>query len=140
MTKSFMLPRATYRIGPFNDRAASVPKLDGSGRAIGPSWPGPALESIKAGKAYYGEVPILGAAYITELGHSTIRQRAFRNSTERTSDWTVLAGPALYSIKAGKAYDGEVPILGAPYITGYEPIKDRSGAEIGVYYVGSRSN
>jgi hypothetical protein len=49
---------------------------------------------------------------------------------------TVLAGPALESIKAGKAYYGEVPILGTPYITGYEPIKDSSGALIGVYYVG----
>jgi hypothetical protein len=49
---------------------------------------------------------------------------------------TVLAGPALESIKTGKAYYGEVPILGTPYITGYEPIKDSSGAEIGVYYVG----
>ena len=49
---------------------------------------------------------------------------------------TVLAGPALESIKAGKAYYGEVPILGAPYITGYEPIRDSSGAVIGVYYVG----
>ena len=49
---------------------------------------------------------------------------------------TVLAGPALETIKAGKAYYGEVPILGTPYITGYEPIKDSSGAEIGVYYVG----
>jgi methyl-accepting chemotaxis protein len=29
-----------------------------------------------------------------------------------------------------------VPILGTPYITGYEPIKDSSGAEIGIYYVG----
>jgi hypothetical protein len=37
---------------------------------------------------------------------------------------TVLAGPALEAIKAGKAYYGEVPILGTPYITGYEPIKD----------------
>jgi hypothetical protein len=49
---------------------------------------------------------------------------------------TVLAGPALESIKAGKAYFGEVPILGTPYITGYEPMKDSSGAQIGVYYVG----
>jgi Cache 3/Cache 2 fusion domain len=52
---------------------------------------------------------------------------------------TVLAGPALETIKAGKAgkaYYGEVPILGTPYITGYEPIKDGSGAQIGVYYVG----
>ena len=49
---------------------------------------------------------------------------------------TVLAGPALESIKAGKAYYGEVPILGTPYITGYEPIIDSSGAQVGVYYVG----
>jgi len=49
---------------------------------------------------------------------------------------TVLAGPALESIKAGKSYYGEVPILGTPYITGYEPLKDGSGAEIGIYYVG----
>jgi len=49
---------------------------------------------------------------------------------------TVLAGPALESIKSGKAYYGEVPILGTPYITGYEPITDSSGGQIGVYYVG----
>jgi Cache 3/Cache 2 fusion domain len=49
---------------------------------------------------------------------------------------TVLAGPALESITAGKAYYGEVPILGTPYVTGYEPFKDGSGAQIGVYYVG----
>lgn len=49
---------------------------------------------------------------------------------------TVLAGPALEAIKQGKAYYGEVPILGAPYTTGYEPIKDSSGSTIGVYYVG----
>jgi len=49
---------------------------------------------------------------------------------------TVLAGPALESIKAGKAHYGEVPILGTPYVTGYEPIKDGAGATIGVYYVG----
>jgi cache 3/cache 2 fusion protein len=49
---------------------------------------------------------------------------------------TVLAGPALASIKAGQPHYGEVPILGTPYMTGYEPIKDASGAIIGVYYVG----
>jgi hypothetical protein len=49
---------------------------------------------------------------------------------------TVLAGPALEAIKAGKSYYGEVPILGTPYVTGYEAIKDASGATIGVYYVG----
>jgi hypothetical protein len=49
---------------------------------------------------------------------------------------TVLAGPALESIKAGMAFYGEVPILGVPYITGYEPIRDSSGAVIGIWYVG----
>ncbi len=49
---------------------------------------------------------------------------------------TVLAGPALASIKAGQPHYGEVPILGTPYVTGYEPIKDASGAILGVYYVG----
>jgi Cache 3/Cache 2 fusion domain len=49
---------------------------------------------------------------------------------------TVLAGPALEAVKAGKAYYGEVPILGTPYVTGYEPITNSSGAQIGVYYVG----
>jgi len=49
---------------------------------------------------------------------------------------TVLEGPALESIKAGKSFYGQVPILGRPYITGYEPIKDSSGAQIGIYYVG----
>ena len=49
---------------------------------------------------------------------------------------TVLAGPALESIKAGRPFYGEVPILGVPYITGYEPITDKSGGTIGIYYVG----
>ncbi|WP_119274553.1 Cache 3/Cache 2 fusion domain-containing protein [Taklimakanibacter deserti] len=49
---------------------------------------------------------------------------------------TLLEGPALEAIKAGKAFYGQVPILGRPYITGYEPMKDSSGAQIGIYYVG----
>ncbi len=49
---------------------------------------------------------------------------------------TVMAGPALESIKAGNAYSGENPVLGTPYIAAYEPIKDASGAIIGAYYVG----
>jgi hypothetical protein len=49
---------------------------------------------------------------------------------------TVLAGPALESIKSGKSYYGEVPILGTLYMTGYEPITDSSGSQIGIYYVG----
>jgi mono/diheme cytochrome c family protein len=49
---------------------------------------------------------------------------------------SVLGGPAFDSISAGKPYYGEAPILGIPSIAGYEPIKDASGAIIGVYGVG----
>jgi hypothetical protein len=49
---------------------------------------------------------------------------------------TILTGAPLESIKAGNAYYGKTSILGTPYVSGYEPIKDASGATIGVYFVG----
>jgi signal transduction histidine kinase/DNA-binding response OmpR family regulator len=45
-------------------------------------------------------------------------------------------GKAIAKIHAGESFYGVVDILGSPYITGYEPIRDASGAIIGVYYVG----
>src|SRR5262245_50649819 len=49
---------------------------------------------------------------------------------------TILTGAPLESIKAGNAYYGKTSILGTPYVSGYEPIKDASGTIIGVYFVG----
>ena len=45
-------------------------------------------------------------------------------------------GPAIAMIKKNQAYYGDATILGKPYVTGYEPIKDASGSVIGIYYVG----
>jgi hypothetical protein len=45
-------------------------------------------------------------------------------------------GPPIAMIKKGEAYYGEATILGKPYVTGYDPIKDASGNVIGIYYVG----
>jgi hypothetical protein len=47
---------------------------------------------------------------------------------------TILApnGPVIAMIKKGEAYYGEATILGKPYVTGYEPIKDASGNVIGI--------
>jgi Cache 3/Cache 2 fusion domain len=45
-------------------------------------------------------------------------------------------GKAIAAISKGESFYGEVPILGKPYITGYEPIRDGSNGIIGVYYVG----
>jgi hypothetical protein len=45
-------------------------------------------------------------------------------------------GKAIVEIDQGKPFYGEVEILGKPYVTGYEPIKDGAGKVIGIYYVG----
>ncbi len=45
-------------------------------------------------------------------------------------------GKAIQSIKKDEAFYGEVDILGKPYITGYDPIRDASKNVIGIYYVG----
>jgi len=39
------------------------------------------------------------------------------------------------NINKGEAFYGEVDILGKPYVTGYDPIKDASGKVIGIWYV-----
>jgi hypothetical protein len=45
-------------------------------------------------------------------------------------------GKAIGAIANGGSYFGEADILGEPYITGYEPIRDESNNVIGIYYVG----
>jgi cache 3/cache 2 fusion protein len=52
---------------------------------------------------------------------------------------TILTGPALELIKAGNAYYGKALVLGTSHIGGYEPIKDASGAIIGLYFVGFKN-
>jgi PAS domain S-box-containing protein len=50
---------------------------------------------------------------------------------------TRLEGPAYEAIfKQGKAFRGETLILGKPYLTAYDPIRDINGTIIGVLYVG----
>ncbi len=47
-------------------------------------------------------------------------------------------GPAIEQIRKGREYYGAATILGKPYVTAYEPIKDASDRVIGIYYVGYR--
>jgi methyl-accepting chemotaxis protein len=52
---------------------------------------------------------------------------------------TKLVGPAYDALfKEGKPYRGEAKILGVPYFTAYDPIKDAGGETIGAIYVGER--
>lgn len=45
-------------------------------------------------------------------------------------------GKAIGAIREGKAFYGEVDILGNPFLTAYEPIRDAQGQLIGIWYVG----
>ncbi|MDB5405609.1 MAG: hypothetical protein JWL84_521 [Rhodospirillales bacterium] len=49
-------------------------------------------------------------------------------------------GNAFAAIAKGESYFGDANILGKPYVTGYEPIRDASNNVIGVYYVGYLKN
>lgn len=45
-------------------------------------------------------------------------------------------GKAIVAISKGDAFYGDVDILGKPYTTGYDPIRDAGKNVIGIYYVG----
>jgi hypothetical protein len=45
-------------------------------------------------------------------------------------------GPVIAMIRKGEAYYGDATILGKPYVTGYEPIRDAGNGVIGIYFVG----
>ncbi|WP_297810695.1 Cache 3/Cache 2 fusion domain-containing protein [uncultured Methylophaga sp.] len=49
-------------------------------------------------------------------------------------------GAAIKNIREGKAFYGVVDILGAPYFTGYEPLKNANGKVVGIAYVGYKVN
>ncbi|ACL63253.1 Cache 3/Cache 2 fusion domain-containing protein [Methylobacterium nodulans] len=45
-------------------------------------------------------------------------------------------GKAIAAIRKGENFFGDVDILGKPYTTGYEPIRDARSEILGIYYVG----
>jgi methyl-accepting chemotaxis protein len=54
---------------------------------------------------------------------------------------TKMQGPALEAVlKGGKQYRGETEVLGEPYFSAYDPIKNAQGEVIGVLYVGVKQS
>jgi Cache 3/Cache 2 fusion domain len=45
-------------------------------------------------------------------------------------------GKVIQAVSKGEAFYGDVDILGKPYTTGYEPVRDAASNVIGIYYVG----
>lgn len=142
--------------GPAEDVQAAMQRLKSKAAALGgPSVKG---EATVAGKTvpvlYFGQTKMNGDFSLVDSvqkevgGTATLFVRSggefVRVSTNVKKDdgsravGTILdpKGKAIAAINKGDAYFGEADILGHPYTTGYEPIRDASSGVIGIYYVG----
>jgi methyl-accepting chemotaxis protein len=79
------------------------------------------------------------ATLFSKTGNDFVRisTSVIKSDGERDTGTKLAAkSKAIAEINNGKAYYGQVDILGNPHITGYEPMKDGSGEIIGIWYVG----
>jgi two-component system NtrC family sensor kinase len=124
--------------------ASAVPVFDDNDQFIGVLMGGILLnrnfeivdkikEIVHEGQIYQGK----------EIGTATIFQGDLRVSTNvKSADGTRAIGTLVSSevydavLKDGKRWVGEAFVVNATYITAYEPIRDLTGAIIGILYVG----
>ncbi|MBF0298726.1 MAG: Cache 3/Cache 2 fusion domain-containing protein [Oligoflexia bacterium] len=119
-------------------------KLEGEETIAGKKVPGLILGSTKMTKNF----GIVDEIKVEHGGTATLFVKSgseyVRVSTNVQKDdgsraiGTILdpSGKAIVEINKGAAFYGVVDILGKPYTTGYEPLKDAKGEVIGIYYVG----
>jgi PAS domain S-box-containing protein len=79
---------------------------------------------------------IFGGTATIFMGDTRVTTNVLKEDGTRAVG-TRLTGPAYDAIfRENRPYRGEAPILGIPYFTAYDPIRDASGRIIGVLYVG----
>ncbi len=102
------------------------------------------------GTLYAGETPLNGTVAVVDKvkdlvgGTATIFAGDLRISTNvmkpdgtRAVGTKLAAGPALDTVLGqGKSFRGEANILGEPYLTAYDPIRDEQGRIVGILYTG----
>ncbi|WP_439598883.1 methyl-accepting chemotaxis protein [Falsiroseomonas sp.] len=82
-------------------------------------------------------VKLVGAGVATIFAAETRIATSVTTPDGRRATGTVLGpGPAREAIRRGEAYRGEAMILGLPYLTIYEPIRDAGGRQVGILFVG----
>jgi hypothetical protein len=147
--------RTAASMAALKDKTAKLgaPKIEGEERVGGKSAPALYFGSTKMNNNFtiVDEVatesgPGMMATLFVTAGHQLEQHAPLKEYVRiattvllpdgRRAVGTVMGSPALESIKAGHPYHGEVEVLGTPYITDYEPIKDASGETIGAYFVG----
>jgi len=83
---------------------------------------------------------IFGGTSTVFMGDLRVATNVLREDGTRAVG-TRLEGPAYDAIFGeGKAFRGETLILGTPYLTAYDPIRDKSGKIIGALYVGRKKS
>ena len=106
--------------------------------------------SIVGNRIYFGDHVLNGDLATVDLikslvgGTATIFQNDLRVATNvrkpdgsRAVGTHLAAGPVYESVLGrGQPYRGKANILGVPFYTAYDPIKDRNGKVIGILYVG----
>ena len=121
-----------------------APKLEGNDAVAGKSVPALYFGTTKMNN-FFGVVDDVvkdhggTATLFVKAGDEYVRVATnVKTSDGSRAIGTILdpKGPAIAMIQKGEAYYGDATILDKPYITGYDPIKDASGAIIGIYYVG----
>jgi PAS domain S-box-containing protein len=79
---------------------------------------------------------IFGCTATVFMGDTRISTNVLKPEGNRAIG-TKLQGPAYDALfRQGKSYRGEANILGIPYLTAYDPIRDKKGEVIGALYVG----
>ncbi|MBI5445777.1 MAG: methyl-accepting chemotaxis protein, partial [Deltaproteobacteria bacterium] len=83
---------------------------------------------------------LVGGTATLFLGDTRIATNVLNDKGARAVG-TKLQGPAREAVLVkGERFRGETTILGVPYLTAYDPIRDASGRVIGVVYVGERKD
>ena len=83
---------------------------------------------------------LFGGTATVFLGDTRISTNVLKADGSRAVG-TKLVGPAFVALfRQGKPFRGEADILGIPYFTAYDPIRDVSGKVIGALYVGIKKS
>jgi len=118
------------------DKCAELgaPKLDGGTLMFGETEMNGNYDVVDEVADNNGCTATLFAA--SEGGYKRVATNVIKDGNRAVGTMLDPNGQAIKQIRNGDSYYGAADILGEAYETGYEPIKDASGAIIGVYYVG----
>lgn len=84
---------------------------------------------------------LVGGTATIFMGDTRVATNVMKEDGTRAVGTKLARGPVYDAVFGqGKSYRGEADILGTPYFTAYDPIKNHAGEVVGVLYVGIDKN